>query len=347
MSVTPGGAPIPARIEASVVYLDAPRHIEIRKEVIDTQHIGPLEVLCETLVSAISPGTEIAAYTGLPALRSGAAYPRVQGYCNVARVLTTGTAVSGIRTGDRVLSFASHRSHFVIAGADVLMVLAEEAEPKDAVCAYLYHLGYDSVLRSGVRAGSRVLVIGLGALGLASVAMAAVSGARVFGLSDHENPRRIAVECGAAAAFPRAEAPALRAALSLALADVVIVTTNSWRDWEIALDMAANRGTIACLGFPGRDQAPGSFNPLDSRFFYAKQLRIQAVGLSPERPDTRGFLRFNERENLRYLAELIQSGRLNPRLLISGTYAGADIERAYRDLIDRKNSAVTFLLRWT
>jgi threonine dehydrogenase-like Zn-dependent dehydrogenase len=273
-------------------------------------------------------------------------YPRLQGYCNVARVLAVGTGVSGINPGDRVLSFASHRSHFVSAAEDVLFVLGTEDRADDIVCTYLYHLGYNAVLRSGVRAGSRVLVIGLGALGLATAAVANVAGARVLGLSDHVLAQRIAVDSGASAVFARSDTGALRTALSEGLADVVIVTTNSWDDWAIALELSAIRGTIACLGFPGRGQAPGSFNPLDSRFFYAKQLRIEAVGHSPEKRDARGFLRFNERDNLKYLAELIVSGRLNPRLLASDSYPGGDIARAYRDLLDRRNSPVTFLLRW-
>jgi len=337
---------IPAQIEATVVYLNAPRQLEVRKEILDINGIGELDVFCETLVTAISPGTELGAYTGLPALRSGVAYPRLQGYCNVARVLAVGAGVGSIKPGERVLSFASHRSHFVIAAEEVLLVLGPGDRADDIVCTYLYHLGYNASLRSDVRAGSRVLVIGLGALGLASVAVASVAGARVFGLSDHEIAQRIAVESGAGAVFARSDTGSLRTALSEGLADVVIVTTNSWDDWAIALDMAAIRGTIACLGFPGRGQAPGSFNPLDSRYFYAKQLRIEAVGNSPGKPDARGFSRFNERENLRYLAELIVSGRLNPRLLASASYPGSDIVRAYRDLLDRKDSAITYLLQW-
>lgn len=342
-----GKAALPATIEARVVYLNGPQQLEIRKENLDTAAMGGGEILCESLLSAISPGTELGAYVGLPALRSGVAYPRLQGYCNVARVIAVGEEVSGIRCGDRVLTFASHRSHFLLCAADVLLVLNEHARAEDMVCTYLYHLGYDAVLRSGVRAGSRVLVVGLGALGLTSVALAGVAGARAFAVSNHPVPQRIALQTGARAVFPRTDLASLRAALTEDLADVVIVTTNSWDDWALCLQFAAMRGTIACLGFPGRGRAPESFNPLDSRFFYAKQLRIMAVGSAPERPDGRGFLRFNERANAAYLAELIEAERIRPELLVSGTYAASDIEQAYRDLMRHKDSAITYLLRWT
>lgn len=330
--------------EATVVHLVEPYRLELRRSPL--ADLGPADVLCETLVTAISPGTELAAYTGLPPLRAGVFYPRLQGYSNVGRVLAVGSAVSGLRSGDRVLSFTSHRSHFVLLATDVLLRLPPQAKAEDVACAYLFHLGYNAVLRSGVRAGSRVLVLGLGALGLTSVAMASLAGATVFGLSDQPHPQRIAKALGATGVYGRAELGALRDALTDGLADVVITTTNGWDDWAIALQMAAPLGTIASLGFPGRGQAPGSFNPLDSQYFYAKQLRIESVGLSPERSDNRGFARFNERDNLKYLADQIVCGRLNPAMLVSGRYPGAQIEQAYKDLLARKNSPVTYVLQW-
>jgi D-arabinose 1-dehydrogenase-like Zn-dependent alcohol dehydrogenase len=332
-------------IEATVVTLTGPRRLELRRETLDRADLGPTELLCETLVTAISPGTELAAYTGAPPLREGTAYPRVQGYCNVARILAVGAEVRGLSPGDRVLTFTSHRSHFVIRADDVLATLPADADAAQVSCAYLYHLGYNAVLRSDVRAGARVLVIGLGVLGLTSVAMAALAGAEVHAVSDQTHPQGLAREFGAREVFARGQRQALRDALGEG-ADVVICTTNGWEDWALALEMAGTRGTLAVLGFPGRGRPPGEFNPLDSRYFYAKQLRIEAVGHSPEHADGRGFARFNERTNLRYLVDQIVRGRLRAASLISGRYAGPDIELAYGDLLARKHSPVTYVLQW-
>jgi len=261
-------------------------------------------------------------------------------------VLAVGTDVREPSPGDRVLSFRSHRSHFTMNAEDALLVLPGDAAAETIACTYLFHLGYDAVLKSVVRPGSRVLVVGLGALGLTSIAMAGLAGGRVFGLSDQAAVRPVAQRLGASAVFARTDLDGLRAALGGHLADVIIVTTNRWKDWNTCLEMAAMRGTIACIGFPGRGEPPPAENPLDSRFFYAKQLKIVAVGMVPERGDARGFLRFNERENLRYLAELIHSGRLDAASLVSGSYPAREIERAYRDLLERKGRVGTYLLRW-
>ena len=335
-----------ARIESAVAWLNAPRQLEFRGESVDSGNVTAGQVLCETLVTAISPGTELAAYVGLPALRAGSGYPRLQGYCNVARVLAVGAGVSHLTPGQRVLSFASHRTHFSIPAGEVLQVLAAEDRSEDMACAYLFHLGYNAVLTSGVRPGSRVLVIGLGVLGLTSVAMAALAGASVVGVSEHRLPQRLGLEFGARAVLSRSNDGAMRSALTADLADVVITTSMDWSDWQLALQLAGHRATIACLGFPGRNRPPGDFNPLDSRYFYAKQLRIEAVGMSPERPEPRGFLRFNERDNLEYVTALTRAGRLKPAALVCGTYAGSDLALAYEALLAHERPGVTYLLRW-
>jgi threonine dehydrogenase-like Zn-dependent dehydrogenase len=320
---------------ATVVWLSAPGQIELRSEPLGT--LGSQQVECETLVTVISPGTELAAYRGLPALRPGTGYPRLQGYCNVARVVAVGEAVTGLAPGDRILSFTSHRDRFLIDQDDVLLVLPNGADAGKIAVSYLFHLGYNAVLRADVRAGSRVLVIGLGALGLTSVAMAALAGASVEAVSAH---------AAAAARALGASRTLTRDDDVITPADVVILTTNSWDDWQLALRSAAPHATIAVLGFPGRGEPLPTVNPLDSQHFYVKQLRVEAVGLSPERPDSRGFLRFNERDNLAFIASRISAGVLDPTPIISGSYSGRDIQRAYDDLVSRRESPVTYLLDW-
>jgi len=326
---------------ARVVRLLGPRELVFEEQLLSSPGEG--ELLCETLVTAISPGTELAAYQGLPPLRPGPQYPRVQGYCNVARVVES--RVADLPPGARVLSFTSHRDRFVLSGSEVLHVLPQGAETGPTATAYLFHLGYNAVLRAGVRPGSRVLVLGLGALGLASVAMASLAGAEVFAVSDQPRPAELAERSGANLVCGRSRESDLKAALG-AGADVVINTVNGWEDWALGLRLAAQNAVIACLGFPGRGQPTPTTNPLEAREFYFKQLRIEAVGWSPEGNDSRGFLRFNERDNLAWIAGLIERGRLDATLLISGRYPAEEIELAYGDLISRTASPITFLLEW-
>lgn len=331
-------------LEAEVVWLEAPGKIVLRRE-----SLTPLQsndLLCKTLVTAISPGTEIAAYRGLPPLSPNILYPRLQGYCNVAEVVKVGDRVTEYVPGDRILSFTSHRSAFTINQKNVIYKLKEAADPNKTACTYLFHLGYNAILRSGVRPGSQVLVVGLGAIGLTTVALAAFSGAKVFTVSDQLKPAEISLKYGAEANFMRHQLPELLKALGPKLADVVVTTVNGWNDWNLALKTAGNLAKIAVLGFPGRGEPLSNFNPLDSQYFYKKQLSIESVGTSPEMPDNRGFCRFNERDNIEFLAEQIFNQKLDSSLIVSGEFHGSDIESAYRNLIARKNSPITYLLKW-
>ena len=328
-------------IIARTAWLEGPEQLVWKDEELRAPAAG--EMLCQTITSAISPGTELAAWHGAPPLRPGNPYPRVQGYCNVAKVLEVGEGVAGIAAGDRVLTLQSHRSHFVCKASDAYVKLDHGMEEGDVAPAYLFHLGYNAVLRSGVRAGSRVCVIGLGVLGLTSVGMAKRAGGQIYAISNHAYPRGIAVDqFDAWGAYARAEKDRLLAEMG-AGADVVILTTNSWTDYQLALEIAGQHAAIACLGFPGREQAPGEYNPLSAEHFYNKQLRIEAVGMSPLENDPRGFNRFNLRDNLNYITRVIAQ---DARQIVSAHYPAYELDRAYRDLSARKNNAITYLLDW-
>jgi threonine dehydrogenase-like Zn-dependent dehydrogenase len=332
-------------MKARVYHLDGPYKLELREENL-ASNLGQEEIKCETIVSAISPGTELGAYIGLPNLRGGYGYPRVQGYCNVAKIIDVGSHVSIFKKNDLVLTLASHRSHFIVNQSKAIK-LPNSCNPEEVVFAYLYHLGYNAVLRSDMRLGNSVLVLGLGLLGITSVAMASLAGAQVTGLTEHSRAAELAIHHGAKMVFKREEIQEWDWKNPSNLYDVSILTTNSWVDWDIALKASAMRGIISSLGFPGRTEPPGTYNPLASQYFYAKQLRLESIGYSPEMPDSRGFLRFNEKDNLRFIVELILKKTLDPKILIAKEIPAENLKIAYGELLGKKLSPSTYILRWS
>ena len=101
-------------IHVKVVQLESPNLVKFIEKDLDEENLEFGAILCETLVTAISPGTELAAYNGLPPLRPATGYPRLQGYCNVSQVIAKGSQVKSVNIGDRILTFQSHRSHFIV-----------------------------------------------------------------------------------------------------------------------------------------------------------------------------------------------------------------------------------------
>jgi threonine dehydrogenase-like Zn-dependent dehydrogenase len=176
--------------------------------------------------------------------------------------------------------------------------------------------------------------------------MSAHAGAEVFAIGDHSHTREVACAFGATSCYERSQISTLHGQLGNRRADVVITTSNAWSDWPLALECTGQRGPIAVLGFPGRQEGSPLSNPFDSRHFYERQLRINAVGMLPERADARGFLPFNERANIENILRWIGEGRLQPRSLLSGEYPGMQLGAAYEALLGRSSSPITFLLRW-
>lgn len=306
------------------------------------------ELVGETLVTVISPGTEMAAYSGAPALRDGVVYPRLVGYCNVARVLAVGSRVGAVRQGDRVVTFQSHRSAFRCKANAVIAILPESADSARSAAAYLYHLGYSALLKADFKPGCNVAVVGLGALGIATVSLASVGGGNVVAFSGHASGRARALQAGAKAAWSRDDdwSARLDAETDGTGIDIVVTTSNDWRDWQLALQLARREGVVAVLGFPGRGAPLPDFNPLASKYFYVKQLRLIACGFSPECDAPAYDVRFTLKRNMAYLLGLIDSGRLNTAALVTETRNWRDIESVYRRLAAREPELVTAALQW-
>lgn len=333
-------------VEAKIAKLLGPRELIFESEHIDENALGSDEVLCKTLATAISPGTEIAAYNGSPPLRPVKVYPRVVGYCNVAEIINTGSNVNEYEIGHRVLTFSSHRSHFIAKTQEILAIVPDEVPSNLASTTYIYHLGYNAILNANIKYGSPVLVIGLGVIGLCTVALANLAGGKVFAVTDHALPAQKAIELGAIEVFSRKDSPSLKLSLGNRLADAVITTSNSWYDWELALESAGLNGKICVLGFPGRGSEEIPLNPLDSRYFYHKQLQLHAVGSSPENNDSRQFLKFNEKDNLQFLIEEIEKKNIDPNIIITGEEIWSDLNSIYERLSSRENSPLTYILNW-
>src|SRR5262249_49951196 len=141
--------------------------------------LRPDEVLIESEVTAVSQGTDRAmvagAYGGVEAR-----YPFIYGYSRVGRVTAVGDAGTSATGGDGVFvgmggtrldpadGFGelggSYTSHGVVHETELVRLPGELESPTAAIAA-LGAIAYQGVVSAGVRPGSRVLVVGLGAIG--------------------------------------------------------------------------------------------------------------------------------------------------------------------------------------
>jgi 2-desacetyl-2-hydroxyethyl bacteriochlorophyllide A dehydrogenase len=197
-------------VRAEAVHFTGPCHVELRE--IDLPEPAGERVLVSTERSGISSGTELLAYRGqldpsLPldeaigALGGTFTWPFRYGYSAVGRVERP---AGGWREGQRVFAFHPHQDRFV-ADAGELMA-ADGLDPATATMYPLVETALQVSLDAAPRLGERVVVVGLGAVGLLAAALLVRTGAEVLG-SEPLPARRAAAKAFGIDAVAPAEVP--------------------------------------------------------------------------------------------------------------------------------------------
>jgi len=156
------------------VWFENVRSISVREELLPSP--GPGEALVETLVTAISPGTEMVIYRGeapetmpadiaIAALQGSFAYPLKYGYAAVGKVTHVGPGVESDWVGRHVFAFHPHESHFVEKVIH-LHVLSPDVSPEEAVFLPSMETALTLALDGSPLAGEQVVVFGQGIVGL-------------------------------------------------------------------------------------------------------------------------------------------------------------------------------------
>ena len=113
------------------------RDLRIEDSSLDCENLQPDQIYAETIVSALSTGTDLGNYLGDSTYVPGAPdYPRRIGYSNVAVVRRVGAAVSQPTVGQRVFSMQPHLSAYVARQSDILVTVPEAVSSEQASLAY-------------------------------------------------------------------------------------------------------------------------------------------------------------------------------------------------------------------
>ena len=161
------------------LFFTAPSQVEIRESLIPEPSSG--QVLVRTLLSAISPGTEMLIYRGqfpsglslddkISALSGGFKYPLKYGYSAVGEVIALGKDVDPSWLGRTVFAFNPHESHFT-ASTQELLPLPAGITPEQAVFLPNMETAVNFVMDARPMIGERVLVTGQGIVGLLTTAL--------------------------------------------------------------------------------------------------------------------------------------------------------------------------------
>lgn len=161
------------------LYFSDPGEVEIRQEPIPD--LLPGQVLVQTILSAISPGSESLIYLdqfpkdlpldeSISALSTSFAYPLKYGYSAVGKVIDLGKGVDPAWLGRLVFAFNPHESHFT-SQLEALQPIPADISPNDAVFLPNMETAVNLVMDGRPIVGEKVLVFGQGIVGLLTSAL--------------------------------------------------------------------------------------------------------------------------------------------------------------------------------
>src|SRR5258708_14181901 len=163
-------------MKRKTLFFTAPEEVELREEALPAP--GPHDVLVETMVSAISAGTEMLVYRGqfpkvgeaFDAISSGIHYPVPYGYACVGRVLETGSEVDSYWVDRLIFVSQPHPAHVIAKPASVLP-LPTDLSPDTACFLPSIETAVNLVQDAAPILGECALVLGQGVVGLLTTAL--------------------------------------------------------------------------------------------------------------------------------------------------------------------------------
>jgi predicted dehydrogenase/threonine dehydrogenase-like Zn-dependent dehydrogenase len=189
-------------------------------------------------------------------VRGAVAQDSPLGYSSAGTVIDTG-GVADFHVGQRVAcSGAGRANHAEVVSipANLLAAVPEGVAMRDASFAAIGAIAIQGVRRTTPTLGERVVVVGLGLLGLLTVQALRAAGCRVAGVEPVEKRRRLAPELGAELAVAPVEASeAVAAWTGGAGADAVVITASARSDELVnqAVRMLRRKGRVIPVGDVG------------------------------------------------------------------------------------------------
>lgn len=279
------------------------------------------------------------------AVRSKLDQPLPLGYCNVGTVLDNGGTNFDI--GTRVVSNGNH-AEVVRVPRNLCAKVPDNVDDESAAFTVLGAIGLQGVRLINPTLGECVVVTGLGLIGLITVQLLRANGCRVLGIDFDSSKCELARQLGAETVdLSKGEDP-IKASEVFSRGrgvDGVIITasTKSSEPLSQAATMCRQRGRVVLVGVIGQE--------ISRADFFAKELTFQvSCSYGPGRYDTEyedkgndypiGFVRWTEQRNFEAVLDMMASGALDVKPLITHRFSIDDALEAYKCLDDRASLGI-------
>jgi predicted dehydrogenase/threonine dehydrogenase-like Zn-dependent dehydrogenase len=278
--------------------------------------------------------------------------PLPLGYCNVGEVVEVGPGVTEFKPGDRVASNGPH-AEMVCVPKHLCAKIPDGVSDEDAAFTVLASIGLQGLRLVEPTFGEKVVVYGLGLIGLVTVQLLQANGCEVLGVDVSEERLKLAEQYGATTVNAAAGGNPVAAASAWTEGkgvDAVLITASAKTDEIIhnAAEMCRKRGRIVLVGVVGLD--------LRRSDFYEKELTFQvSCSYGPGRYDDAyeqggrdypyGFVRWTEQRNFEAILAALAAGRLDVSTLITHRIGLDEAPQAY-NIIATDRSALGVILEY-
>ena len=273
----------------------------------------------------------------IEAVRSKLDQPLPLGYCNSGVVLETD--VEGFETGDRVVSNGNH-AEVVRVPKNLCAKIPDNVDDESAAFTVLGAIGLQGIRLIQPTIGECFVVSGLGLIGLMCVQILRANGCRVLGVDLDTKKCELARQFGAET-IDLSKGEALLDISNFFSrgrgVDGVLITATSNSDELIhqAAEVCRKRGRIVLVGVVGLN--------LRRDDFFKKELTFQvSSSYGPGRYDSFyeedgndypiGFVRWTEQRNFEAVLDMMSSGTLEVKTLITHRYEIDNAIEAYTQL---------------
>lgn len=287
------------------------------------------------------------------AVRSKLAQPLPLGYCNVGVVTEVGKGAESFKIGDRVASNGPH-ADVVRVSKNLCAKIPDEVSDEEASFVVAASIGLQGIRLAQPTLGECFVVTGVGLIGLLTVQLLRAQGCRVLAIDFDHSKLELAKQFGAEVCNPgKGEDPiASGMAFSRGVGvDGVIITASTKESSPVtqAARMSRKRGRIVLVGVTGLE--------LNRADFYEKELSFQvSCSYGPGRYDPLyeeqgqdypiAFVRWTEQRNFEAVLDMMASGQVDVKPLITHRFEFEDAAKAY-DLLTTDKTALGILLKYS
>jgi predicted dehydrogenase/threonine dehydrogenase-like Zn-dependent dehydrogenase len=254
--------------------------------------------------------------------------------------------------GDRVVSNGKH-AEIVSVPKNLCAKIPDGVSDDDAAFTVVAAIGLQGIRLVQPTLGECVVVTGLGLIGLITVQLLRAQGCRVLGIDHAADRLAMARAFGAETVDLGAREDPIAAGRAFSRGrgvDAVIITasTSSSEPVHQAAVMSRKRGRIVLVGVTGLE--------LSRADFYEKELSFQvSCSYGPGRYDSAyeeqgidyplGFVRWTEQRNFEAVLDMVASGSVAMKPMVTHRFPIAEAERAY-ELVVSNTPSLGILLEY-